>query len=216
MSNNNKNSKLIRRRLETTSTSVSFVERRDDDDEYKHVDIENGKRDDIQAQAGGTISATFHNNLSTKMCNALPTPLRCTKRTIRQFIIAIVTMMICSFMLWRDINKGDKIKLLNKKTRHKYLFVGGLQRSMTSSVTESLGSIDGYTQMELSNMPKSDLVDKKPWELGMGKLKDEGHFFRNRGGVEVSIHIYISLIKSFYMRSHLPPLIGENGTRRLQ
>lgn len=184
MWNNNKSSKLIRRRLETTPTGVSFVERRDDD-EYKHFDIENGKRDDIQA--GGTINATFHNNPSTKMCNA-PTPFRCTKRTIRQFIIAIVTMMICSFILWRDINnKGDE--LLNKQTRHKYLFVGGLQRSMTSSITESLGSIAGYTQMELSNMPKSDLMDKKPWEIGMGKLKDENYFFRNSGGVEVSIRI---------------------------
>lgn len=190
MWNNNKSSKLIRCRLETTPTGVSFVEGRDDDYEYKRFDIEHSKRDNIQhsKRAGGTINATFHNKPSTKICNALPTPLRCTKRTIRQCIIAIVTMMICYFMSWRDINnKGDE--LINKQMRHKYLFVGGLQRSMTSSVTESLGSIAGYTQMELSNMPKSDLMDKKPWELGMGKLKNENYFFRNSGGVEVSIRI---------------------------
>ena len=49
---------------------------------------------------------------------------------------------------------------------------------MTSTVTKSLGSIDGYSQMEISNMPKSDLMNKKPWELGMGKLKDEDYFLR--------------------------------------
>ena len=137
-SSSSKSNKTIKR-------SHLFVEGRDDDNEYKYVDIENiGKREDIQLGAANT------------KWGLLP---RCTKRNIPQIIIAIVTMRICWSMLWTDIDKSIKF---DKETTHKYLFVGGLQRSMTSSVTKSLGSIDGYSQMELSNMPKSDIMDKKP------------------------------------------------------
>ena len=171
-----------------------FVEGRDDD-EYKHIDIENiGKREDIQVAAGGKIYDRGHDNSATTTHSTLQVRFGLTNRNIRQIIIAIVTIIFLSSMLWLDINKSTQVKLLNKQTKHKYLFVGGLQRSMTSTVTKSLGSIDGYSQMEISNMPKSDLMNKKPWELGMGKLKDEDYFFKNSGGVEVSRLIYIVLI----------------------
>ena len=62
-----------------------FVEGRDDYDEYKHVDIDNdSKRERIQLDAANTKWGL----------------LCCTKRAIRQIIIAIVTMrIVCSHFM---------------------------------------------------------------------------------------------------------------------
>ena len=81
----------------------------------------------------------------------------------------------------------------SSKTQFTYVFVGGLQRSMTTTVTEALGdSIKGSSLMKISNMKEAELMSKKSWELGMGKLSDEdiNLFFKNSGGLEVSKFVY--------------------------
>jgi len=81
----------------------------------------------------------------------------------------------------------------SSKTQFTYVFVAGLQRSMTTTVTEALGdSIKGSSLMKISNMEKAELMSKKSWELGMGKLSDEdiNLFFKNSGGLEVSKFMY--------------------------
>ena len=81
----------------------------------------------------------------------------------------------------------------SSETQFTYVFVAGLQRSMTTTVTEALDdSIEGSSLMKISNMEEAELMSKKSWELGMGKLSDEdiNLFFKNSGGLEVSKFMY--------------------------
>jgi len=92
-----------------------------------------------------------------------------------------------------DSTKAVSAGLSSSKPQFTYVFVGGLQRSMTTTVTEALGdSIEGSSLMKISNMEKAELMSKKSWELGMGKLSDEdiNLFFKNSGGLEVSKFMY--------------------------
>ena len=75
-----------------------------------------------------------------------------------------------------------------EKPNPRYLFIGGLQRSCTTVVTEALGNLPGYSQLKMSNMPKLDMETKRPWELGMGKLDNKAEFFGNSGGLEARMN----------------------------
>ena len=99
-----------------------------------------------------------------------------------------------------DSTKAVSVVGSSSKPQFTYVFVGGLQRSMTTTVTEALGdSIEGSSFMKVSNMEKAELMNKKSWELGMGKLSEQNInlFFKNSGGLEVSnfmFYVYIIFV----------------------
>ena len=66
--------------------------------------------------------------------------------------------------------------------KHQFLFVGGLQRSFTTSTTALLGQATQVSTQKISNYPREAYEEDQPWMRGMGGSR--AAFERNSGGVE--------------------------------
>ena len=67
-------------------------------------------------------------------------------------------------------------------TKHHFLFVGGLQRSFTTSTTALLGQATQVSTQKISNYPREAYEEDQPWMRGVGGSR--AAFETNDGGVE--------------------------------